>query len=489
MDYTKEIQDVDNEEAGSKDELFFIEDSCSSGGEGLMELGRQKGHSSCNRASQLCRESSPPLLLAFSITSGSGLPGGSPSPASSSALQEEEEESDHAIEEWMILGGEEQVGDSSIQLNLGYWSSSDQASGDEDTSEKSVKDAWAVSEKDKSLFSRYFVPDRSLICNICNRMGHLDRSCYYRKKYPTCILCGMQGHIQRDCPGRPCISCGLPSHGYRSCDMPPVWNQHCERCGITGHLSDGCPDTWRQYHLTIQLEVPIRPQTVHTLKHKRCHIHCYNCSKRGHYGYKCTKRRMSSGTFPSLPYVCHYDTMEDIFQRHNSMQKRAKELLRTGSLSSSDQQHFSEPIGESGEENQPVQGRSRTKQEACSPVGRRKTWPERRIERREVKRLKREAQARRGGGLLGKYQGNSDDEICPADPFRRTLHSHRVSTQSPQKKRKDEAGGRRSRKSKEAERWKKRGGPKRGDLYPHGNIDIGSENLLSPKQRVRHRRR
>lgn len=42
--------------------------------------------------------------------------------------------------------------------------------------------------------------------------------------------------------------------------------------------------------------------------------------------------------------------------------------------------------------------RSRKKQEAN---GRRKTWPERRRERHEVKRLRREAKVRReGGGLL-----------------------------------------------------------------------------------------
>lgn len=35
----------------------------------------------------------------------------------------------------------------------------------------------------------------------------------------------------------------------------------------------------------IQLEVPLRPRTDHTLKHKKCPAHCYNCSEMGHYGY------------------------------------------------------------------------------------------------------------------------------------------------------------------------------------------------------------
>lgn len=120
MDYTKENEDDDGEEGG----LFFIEDSGSSEGEGEIEFTHQKHHSSCKEAARLSRESSPPLLLAFNITSGR---------AASSLEQEQEveveEDSDQPIEEWMMLGGEEQVGDSSIQLNLSYWSEDD--SGDE----------------------------------------------------------------------------------------------------------------------------------------------------------------------------------------------------------------------------------------------------------------------------------------------------------------------------------------------------------------------
>uniref|UniRef100_A0A665XG82 Zinc finger CCHC domain-containing protein 7 n=1 Tax=Echeneis naucrates TaxID=173247 RepID=A0A665XG82_ECHNA len=277
MSFTKE----------EKDEAFFIEDTYSSDSAGQIELSDQKHQSSCKRAARLHGERSPPLLLAFTISSGR-CPEERCSPGAAS--QEEEEDSDQSIEEWMILGGEEELEDSSIQLNLGYWSSSEDDSGDEDSDVKSVKDAWAVSEKDKSgtdqsMSSRYFVPGHSLICHMCNRTGHLAKSCYYHKKCPTCILCGIKGHNQKDCPSRPCLSCGLPSHGLTPCENPPVWNQHCQRCGMIGHLCEACPDTWRQYHLTIQLEVPFRPQTTQRLKHKRHLTHCYNCSKRGHYGY------------------------------------------------------------------------------------------------------------------------------------------------------------------------------------------------------------
>lgn len=471
---------------GAKHEAFLHEDSCS------PAFSDQTHRNSCNKAERLSRESSPPLLLAFSINHGRALQDGSPSPAVPQGQRDEEEEdSDHTIEEWMMLGGEEQEGDASIQLNLDCWSSSEDDSRDEDLKVKYMEDTWAVSIKDKcgadqSQSSRYFLPDRSLTCQICNRTGHLSKRCYYYRKYPTCILCGIRGHIQKVCPRRPCTNCGLPSHGFRPCEPPSVWNQHCQRCGMTGHLSDACPDTWRQYHLTIQLEPPLRPQTVVSHKHKRYQAHCYNCSRRGHHGYECTKKRMISGTFPSLPYVCHYDTMEDILQCRTKIQKRAKDLIKAGSLPLSDQLHLSEPTGESGEESQPILGRSRAKHEDCSRAGRRKTWPEKRRERREIKKLRREAQARREGGLLGKFRSNSDDEACPTDPFKCFPHAMKVSTPPPQKWRRVKAG---CRKSREAERWRKRGGVKRGDLYPHSDLDIRSENFLSPKQRVRHRRR
>ncbi|KAG7518799.1 zinc finger CCHC domain-containing protein 7-like isoform X1 [Solea senegalensis] len=477
------------EKDGDREEATYVESYCSSDdGDGPINSIDQKHQISCKQAPQLSRDNSPPLLLAFSITRGRALQDSSPSSTSSPAFSQEED-CEQPVEDWMILGGEEQEGDSSIQLNLGYWSSSEDESVVKDPVMKTFTDTWAVLEKDKcgpnrSLTSRYFMPGRDVICNICNRTGHGAKSCYYQKqKYPTCVLCGIKGHIQRDCPSRPCPSCGLPSHGLRPCEKPPVWNQLCWRCGMTGHLSDTCPDTWRQYHKTIRLEVPLRPQRTHTLKYKRCFAHCYNCSKRGHYGFECTKRRMVSGTFPSLPYVCHYDTIADTLHYCTKTQNETKELVGLGSTHPSDQQHLTEPSGQ----NQPVHGRSRAKLETCSRAAKRKTWPERRRERQQVKKIRREAQARREGGLLKRPCGNSDDEACHVDPFKSPCHGHCQATPPPQKRKMDEVGGKRSKKSREAERWKRRGGMKRGDLYPH--VDIGSENLLSPKQRVRHRRR
>lgn len=140
-----------------------------------------------------------------------------------------------------------------------------------------------------------------------------------------------------------------------------------------------------------------------------------------------------------------------------------------------------EPTEESETGSHAVKEGSRVKPETWGRAGRRKTWPERRRERREVKRLRREAQARRNGAALERSRGSCGDEDFAADSFRSPLQGHWQSTVSPRKKRKGEEGGRRTRK---IERWKKRGGIKHIDLYD--DADIGTEDS---KRRVRHRRR
>lgn len=131
---------------------------------------------------------------------------------------------------------------------------------------------------------------------------------------------------------------------------------------------------------------------------------------------------------------------------------------------------------------------SRVKLENWSRADRKKTWPERRRERREVKRLRREAQARREGTMSEKARGNYDDEDFTTYSFRSPLLGHWQSTVSPHKKRKGQEGGRRARK---LEKWNKGGGIKRGrikkDLY--SDTDMGTKYFHSLKERVRQRRR
>lgn len=39
---------------------------------------------------------------------------------------------------------------------------------------------------------------------------------------------------------------------------------------------------------------------------------------------ECTRRRMVSGTSPSLPYVCRYDTVEDVMQQRGKIAEKTK---------------------------------------------------------------------------------------------------------------------------------------------------------------------
>lgn len=123
MEYPKQ-----NEDEHSGEVFFTAEFSSSSEDETEIEFSQKDLIG--KMSPQYGRYPSPPLILAFPLP-------GRDITASGSNLQEEQvEDSDQPIEEWMILGGEEQQGDSSIQLNLGYWSSS---SSEDDSGNKGTE--------------------------------------------------------------------------------------------------------------------------------------------------------------------------------------------------------------------------------------------------------------------------------------------------------------------------------------------------------------
>ncbi|CAL8264289.1 unnamed protein product [Lota lota] len=502
-----------------QDVPFYFE-GCSNS-ESELEFSFNPQAYSSKKTPRITREQSPPLVLAFPLPTLGGPRDSCRSPTSDlDSIPDESQKLnyyDEPIEEWMILGGEAQTGDRDIQLNLRYssGSSSDDGSEIDVKCPKSDDPSWAVMEKDKSgtyqpLQRYYCAPQRSLACRNCNKTGHLARVCPSHKRRATCSLCGFQGHRQRGCPNRHCPACGLPPHGHTPCPQFPLWDQHCLRCGMTGHLADACPDTWRQYHLTVKAEAPLKPEKGNTPKDMEHSVHCYNCSRSGHYGYECAKKRMTSGTFPSLPYVCHYDTGEEVSKLSARMQRRAQELRDTFSLPLSERLHYGK-LTKVGELHfRPAQcraGNRRRDHPGVHPREGKRVKAERQRERRELKKLRRQAQARSEGGLHGRCSagaqgGFNDEEAFLVDPFRNpSNHNHHQGPlPHPRLKRRrvdeEEEGcgvkameGTRSRKSREAERWKKRRGMRRGFLYPHGDLGATDENLLSPKNRARHRKR
>lgn len=96
----------------AKHDVFFIESYSSS------EVEEEPDFSYSNKLfAKLSKDSSALPLLAFSITSGKAPR--DTEQATKAEVEEREEDSDFSVEEWMILGGEDEA-DSNIQLNLSY---------------------------------------------------------------------------------------------------------------------------------------------------------------------------------------------------------------------------------------------------------------------------------------------------------------------------------------------------------------------------------
>ncbi|XP_056309434.1 zinc finger CCHC domain-containing protein 7 [Danio aesculapii] len=60
---------------------------------------------------------------------------------------------------------------------------------------------------------------------------------------------------------------------------------------------------------------------------------CYNCSKKGHFGHECSQRRMYNWSYPSLPIITYYDTVNDIKCREFRLKKKAREMQDAGLIS------------------------------------------------------------------------------------------------------------------------------------------------------------
>ncbi|XP_042192447.1 zinc finger CCHC domain-containing protein 7 [Callorhinchus milii] len=230
-----------------------------------------------------------------------------------------EEENDDEIKSWMILGHNEEE-DKNLQFNI------------HTSARLNNEDAvqWSICDKDlqsqvtnrfRRNIQRYYVENQNVHCRNCNKRGHLTLNCPSPKKWPACCLCGVRGHLQRYCPERYCTNCNMPGHCFQKCIEGAYWKKQCRRCDMAGHYSDACPEIWRQYHVTTK-PGPIVNGRSDTVRMRN--IYCYNCSRRGHYGFECKARRMFSDNFPASPFVYHYDTAKEIGCRNYRIKKKMK---------------------------------------------------------------------------------------------------------------------------------------------------------------------
>ncbi|XP_054034728.1 zinc finger CCHC domain-containing protein 7 [Dryobates pubescens] len=264
------------------------------------------------------------------------------SPAGAFALQEvlviessEEEslesESDH-IESWMLVGAGSDDKDGDIILNL-EGCATPTSQGDPDVD-------WSISTKDleaqisnfgavRRSGARYYTANKNVTCRNCARQGHLSKNCPVPKRVPPCCLCARRGHLQHSCPARFCQNCSLPGHCFRDCLEKPFWNKQCNRCHMQGHYADACPEIWRQYHLTTQ---PGQIQEAGPRRAPPSPAYCYNCSRRGHFGYECSEKRMHESMLPAYPFICCYDDKQEIRRRAFRVKRKAEELQGAGLL-------------------------------------------------------------------------------------------------------------------------------------------------------------
>ncbi|XP_024145089.1 zinc finger CCHC domain-containing protein 7 [Oryzias melastigma] len=168
---------------------------------------------------------------------------------------------------------------------------------------------------------RYFT-EKTFYCGNCSMMGHLSRSCPDSKLKP-CFICGALGHLGDKCPNNYCSNCYQPGHTSKTCSEIPCGKKQCQRCGMKGHFSDGCPEIWRQYHHTTKNAPPVPKQAEDK---GQSSAYCYNCAEKGHYGHACTKPRMSEGVFVHVPYINHYDTLEEIQRRQEERKGKAQKM-------------------------------------------------------------------------------------------------------------------------------------------------------------------
>ncbi|CAN0303878.1 unnamed protein product [Bubo scandiacus] len=239
-------------------------------------------------------------------------------------------ESDN-VESWMILGAGADDRDEDIMLNLEGCATPVSEGEDVD---------WSICNKDleaqisnyasvRHTSMRYYTADKNVTCRNCSRPGHLSKNCPTPKKVPPCCLCAERGHLQNSCPARFCLNCCLPGHYFRECLERAYWNKQCNRCGMKGHYADACPEIWRQYHLTTK---PGPIKAAGSRVERSASVYCYNCSRKGHFGYECSEKRMHGTMFPTSPFIYCYDDEYEIKRRENRLKRKVAELQEAGLL-------------------------------------------------------------------------------------------------------------------------------------------------------------
>uniref|UniRef100_A0A3Q2ZPJ2 Zinc finger CCHC domain-containing protein 7 n=1 Tax=Kryptolebias marmoratus TaxID=37003 RepID=A0A3Q2ZPJ2_KRYMA len=235
----------------------------------------------------------------------------SSSAASESESESESSESDSSdsdgLENWMMLDQGMQDGDQSISLNLKGGSDSSTGIYNKDRGSRITV---------QRASNRYYT-GKNVHCKNCNRTGHLSKNCPDPKRLVPCFLCGTTGHLVSDCPKKHCNNCGHPGHLFSTCHEKAYWYKQCHRCSMKGHFLDVSIEHSCLLFIYLFITKSGPPVKQQREDKDRSPAYCFNCSKKGHFGFACTRQRMFSGVYPSSPFISHYDSVADIKRRQH----------------------------------------------------------------------------------------------------------------------------------------------------------------------------
>ncbi|XP_013183979.1 uncharacterized protein LOC106129835 [Amyelois transitella] len=161
------------------------------------------------------------------------------------------------------------------------------------------KNLWVIDPKDRTPG----LTKRRQTCHYCDRPGHRDDTC--RFKPAVCYMCGSTGHYEPRCPAKICVNCGSPNQMYSSmCRNCSSWHRiTCAECGQLGHPASHCPDLWRRYHNTIDINMPLEENRQFKKYNQQ---YCSGCTRRGHLVHTCRVTIPFSGLPINSPYVSAY---------------------------------------------------------------------------------------------------------------------------------------------------------------------------------------
>ncbi|VDL61468.1 unnamed protein product [Hymenolepis diminuta] len=198
---------------------------------------------------------------------------------------------------------------------------------------------WTIDPDDLYPDDEYYnSPDFNGTCENCGLKGHSEEEC--TRSGPFCVICAREGHTKDGCRYRVCPICLERGHDSKCRNKHKVNSTVCFRCKQMGHMTNRCPEIWRQYRFTTAPGPPVKFEQPEP-KVKRC----FNCGRIGHLGHQCN-RPSAYGQTLLYQGVIQFDK-KDVFAEIPAKSKPEYEIVEkqsTGDSSAVKERTFDEPL-------------------------------------------------------------------------------------------------------------------------------------------------